>query len=82
MSPGARGSVQDRLRRLDDRVVPVWAAALRTALDPQRRTARLVDLDRRADRVLHARPRLAALLASVLAGLVLAVVLGVAMQWR
>jgi len=82
VSPGARGSVQDRLRRLDDRLVPVWAAALRTALDPQRRTARLADLDRRADRVLHTRPRLAALLASVLAGLVLAVVLGVAMQWR
>jgi len=82
VSPGARGSVQDRLRRLDDRVVPVWAAALRTALDPQRRTARLADLDRRADRVLHTRPWLGALLASVLAGLVLAVVLGVAMQWR
>lgn len=79
-SPGAPVSALDRLRRLDARLVPVWAAALRAALDPQRGPDRLFDLDRRADRALSTRPWLAALLATVLAGLVLAVVLGVAMQ--
>ncbi len=75
-------SARERLRRVDDRLVPVWAATLRAALDPQRGPARLLDLDRRADRALSTRPWLAALLATVLAALVLAVVLGVAMQQR